>query len=72
MLLLSEPAPDERPLTVDRACTLFWRWYVALMLCIASAAAALWPADSTTTSFRPAAAGSSSTACPALTPGSSR
>ena len=62
----------ERPLTVDRACTLFWRWYVALMLCIAAVATALWPADSTTTSSRATAAGSSSTGCPASTHGSSR
>lgn len=64
--------PTDRPWSADRACTLFLRWYLALMLVIAAPAIARWLADSTTTSSPTAAAGSSSTGCPASTPGSSR
>jgi len=73
----SHMSEAERPLQVDPACTSFWRLYllvIAPLLCVAliAADAALWPADSTTTSSRPADAGSSSTGCQASTDGSSR
>ncbi len=62
------------PPSVDPIARAFWRFYGALLLVImaAAASAALWPADSITTSSRTTAAGSSSTGCPASTPGSSR
>lgn len=62
------------PPSVDPIARAFWRFYGALLLVImaAAASAALWPADSITTSPRPTAAGSSFTVCPASTPGSSR
>lgn len=58
-------------------CSTFWRAYLAFLLTpvffgAIALAAALWPADSTTTSSRPADAGSSSTGCQASTDGSSR
>lgn len=73
----SHMSEAERPLQVDPACTSFWRLYLLviaplLYVALIAADAALWPADSTTTSSRPADAGSSSTGCQASTDGSSR
>lgn len=67
-----EQAP--RPPAIDPIARAFWRFYCALLLVILAGAgsAALWPADSITTSSRAPGAGSSSTDCPASTPGSSR
>lgn len=67
----------ERPPQIEPECTSFWRLYLLVMaplvyVAIAAAAAALWPADSITTSSPAPAAGLSSTACPASTAGSSR
>lgn len=62
------------PFVAPREATVFLRWYLALfaLIVVNALAAALWPADSITTSSRTTTAGSSSTACPASTPGSSR
>lgn len=67
----------ERPPQIAPECTSFWRLYLLTMLpllyvAIVAAVAALWPADSITTSSPAPADGSSSTACPASTAGSSR
>lgn len=74
---LLHASESERPLRVDPACTSFWRLYLLVIaplvyVAIIALAAALWPADSTTTPSPPAAAGSSSTGCLASTGGSSR
>lgn len=67
----------ERPPQIEPECSRFWTLYLLavaplLYVAIVAAVAALWPADSTTTSSPAPAAGSSSTACPASTAGSSR
>lgn len=77
LFTLPPPSADDRPPQVDPNCRHFWRAYLAflsvpLFVMLCGMAAALWPAGSITTSSRTPAVGSSSTACPASTPGSSR
>lgn len=67
----------ERPPQIAPECTSFWSLYLLVMaplvyVALVAAVAALWPADSTTTSSPAPAAGSSSTACPASTAGNNR
>lgn len=53
-------------------CTVFAWFYLGLLAAVATISIAAWLAASTTTPSRAPAVGSSSTECPAPTPGSTR